>query len=122
MSSLQLDRLHQRAVSRRIPRSEADPLLVCRVERDLETMPPKWRELGGRDNTPAGRAAIAPDHFDELERKGPLDFGDDGPLRAAALDAERWNQHLSRGREVVPTMDRVDERAHVVHGRQLVQP
>src|SRR5262249_26792061 len=117
----QPDRLHERAVGRDVPRRKPDPFLPRGVERNLETLLPERRQIGGRDDLPVGLVAIAPDDFDEVERKRPLDLGGDRPLVAGAFDGVARDQHFTGGDEVVAALHRVDDRAGVVDRRQAIE-
>src|SRR5256885_11063017 len=98
---LQLDRLHERAVGRDVPRGKSHPLLPRRVERDLEALLPERRQVGGGDDLAIGGAAVGPDHPDEGEREGTIDVGGGGPGRAAPLARVRPDEHPPGGDEGV---------------------
>src|SRR5689334_5501082 len=87
--------LGERAVSRRIPGSEPDPLLAAGVERNAESMSAERPDVRGRDDLAFGLVAVAPYQFHELRRKCPLYLGIVGARRACALDAVAAEEDFS---------------------------
>src|SRR6185503_6584104 len=83
---VQPHRIDEARVAGRVPRRKPHPRLPRRVERNGELLAAERRQVGGRNDLTIGLLAVAPHHFDKLEREGPIDVGVDRPLVTAALD------------------------------------
>src|SRR5215831_19489370 len=101
MASLQMHRLSECAVARRIPDSKPDPLLSSRVERNAEFLRAKRSLVGKADYLAVNLLPVAPDQFRELRREGPIRFRGVRSLSARAFDRGVAEQHLSAGHEIV---------------------
>src|SRR2546426_8426972 len=73
--SAQMHRLRERAVAGGIPHRKADPFLPSSFERNPEASRAKRRLVRRGDDLSADLLSIAPNRFDELQRKGPFHVG-----------------------------------------------
>src|SRR4051794_196049 len=90
-----MDWLSEGAVARRVPHGEPHPFLAPAIEgNSVLTIAKRPLVCGGNDLT-ADFVPVAPDGFDELKRKGPLDVGDNFPISPLTLNRPVSNQHLT---------------------------
>src|ERR1019366_6557767 len=101
-SSLQVNRLRECAIARRIPHGKPHPLLSGRVKRDTEFVTAEGPHSGQADDLAIHGLPVAPHQLGEFGRECPLRFRRVGPLRPGAFDAPVANQNFTAGHEEVP--------------------
>src|ERR1035437_51560 len=101
-SSLQVNRLRECAIARRIPHGKPHPLLSGRVKRDTEFVAAEGPHSGQADDLAIHGLPVAPPQLGEFGRECPLRFRRLGPLRPGAFDAPVANQNFTAGHEEVP--------------------
>src|SRR5437762_3552864 len=101
-----MHRLRECAVAGRIPYGKSHPFFSAGVERNSEMAMAEGRLVGGGDEFAADIFAVAPDGFDEFQRKCPFDVGNNFAPCALALDGPVVDENLACGYEKLAGAER----------------
>src|SRR3954452_1829548 len=88
--------LCESSVTGGIPDREADPFLASSIEGNTKATIAERQLVGGRDDIAAGCLAVAPNGFNEFQREGPFDVGNDFAIGALTFDGTGFNEYLAR--------------------------